>query len=96
MYLCLRDLYHQLRSGVIDRNTGIADKQRIAGEYDRLKRRTEFGHKCLKHYSVFFKNVQFAMSAYRKERTIENADILVSVIDGTGMPKCEVFKGNAD
>ena len=87
LYICLREIYRQMQSGTITRDTGISDKQRLVGEYDRWKRLYQFGDMCSKNSAEFFKNIESAMNTYRKNRTLENADILVNVIDGIGIPK---------
>lgn len=77
-YLCFRMLYAQLRMGIIDRETAIREKRKIMREYEHYKFVEQMG----KHHVDTIRRTEMARAAYRKSRTIENADKLLIAIDG--------------
>lgn len=77
-YLCFRMLYAQLRTGFIDRETAIREKRKIMREYEHYK----FSEQVVKHCVQTIRQTEMARSAYRKCRTIENADQLLIAIEG--------------
>ncbi len=78
LYLELRNLYSQLRQGIIDRPTGIREKKRLLEEY----RVYSFREKMGKQWVDVIKKTDLARCEYRKNRTLENADKLVCTIEG--------------
>ena len=84
-YLCFRMLYAQLRMGIIDRETAIREKRKIMREYEQYKYTEQQG----KRWVETIRQTELARSAYRKNRTLENADLLLTAIDGGDYRKKE-------
>lgn len=84
-YLCFRMLYAQLRMGIIDRKTAIREKRKIMREYEQYKYTEQQG----KRWVETIRQTELARSAYRKNRTLENADKLLFAIDGGDYRKKE-------
>ena len=78
LYLCFRMLYEQLRMGIVDRDTAIREKKKLLKEYESYKFVDQMG----KQWVETIKKTEMARSAYRKNRTLENADSLLIAFDG--------------
>lgn len=84
-YLCFRMLYAQLRMGIVDRETAIREKRKIMREYEHYKYIEQLG----KMRVDTIRRTEMARAAYRKSRTLENADLLLIAIDGGDYRKKE-------
>lgn len=78
LFLELRMLYDQLKKGVIDRPTAMKEKKKLLDAY-RVYR---FNEQMGKEWAERIRLTELARAAYRKERTLENADKLVALIEG--------------
>lgn len=78
LFLCLRQLYDQYRKGIIDRDTAVQEKKRLMDEH----RVNEFNDQMGKRWVELIRLTDTARCAYRKNRTLENADKLVDALDG--------------
>ena len=81
-FLCLRSLYAQKRSGVIDRATGSREKVKLRYQRDLWEQRLLSREKLAQHCVELFRDVEGAANAYAKERTLENADRLYRALYG--------------
>lgn len=81
-FLCLRSLYAQKRSGVIDRATGSREKAKLRYQRDLWERRLLSREKLVQHCAELFRDVEAAANAYAKERTLENADKIYQALYG--------------
>lgn len=90
LFLSLRMLYHQVKTGLITRAAASAEKKKLVAEIEKRKRQAKFGQKCQDWSVQMFKASEGAMSRYRLDRTLENADRLVMVLDGLERPKQEI------
>lgn len=80
LYLQLRMLYNQYKTGIVSRETASREKK-------KLLRNWELGliwDKAGKLWNEQIRLTEEARSAYRKERTLENADKLLNRIEGAG------------
>ena len=77
-YLCFRMLYDQLRGGIVDRETAVREKRKIMQEYEGYKFVDQMG----KRWVDIIRQTDMARAAYRKSRTLQNADKLLQAIDG--------------
>lgn len=78
MFLQLRLLYHQHKIGIVDRETAVREKRKmLINHRGRL-----FAEKMGKYWVEQIKNTELARAAYRKERTLENADKLLACMEG--------------
>lgn len=78
MFLQLRMLYDQFRKGIINRETAQREKKQLLDEY----RLYTFRNEMEKEWVEIIRLTELARSAYRKDRTLENADKLVAILEG--------------
>ena len=78
LFLELRMLYDQLRKGIVTRETATAEKKKLLDNYRIYKFNDQMG----KEWVEAIKKTEIARAAYRKERTLENADRLLLAIEG--------------
>ena len=75
-------LYERYRRKQITREQAAEEKRRMLGELGKRKRSTAFESKLMLYHSRQTKAAESALNAYRKDRTLENADHLCNVLDG--------------
>lgn len=78
LFLELRMLYDQLKKGIVDRPTAMKEKKKLLDAY----RVYQFNDQMGKEWVERIRLTELARAAYRKERTLENADRLVALIEG--------------
>lgn len=78
LFLALRMLYDQLKKGVVTRDAATAEKKKLLENYRVYKFNDQMG----KEWVEAIKKTETARAAYRKERTLENADRLLLAIEG--------------
>ena len=81
-YQFLVNLYDRLRKGIITREQAAEEKGRMTYQYDKEKRTMEHWQRMGDHWSEIIRQTEAAQNAYRKSRTLENADRLSAVLDG--------------
>ena len=81
LFLELRMLYGQFKHGIISRETAIVDKKRLLDEYRMYQYREQMGEEWVEQIKL----TELARAAYRKNRTLENADKLVEIIEGRNL-----------
>ena len=81
LYLELRMLYHQYFKKVIDRETATKEKKKLLDEYRCYQYREEMGN----HWVEIIRLTDLARFDYKKNRTLENADRLVEIIEGRNL-----------
>ena len=77
-FLSLRMLYHQYKIGLVDRETATKEKRKILQDYDRNKWAEEF----TKDIAQKIADTEKARQAYRKNRTLKNADAIILAFEG--------------
>lgn len=80
-FLGLRYLYGSYRRKIIPREQASAEKKKFLAECDKIQKACAFEKKCWEHSAKRTMAAERAMSMYRKERTLENADILVERLE---------------
>lgn len=85
LYTGLRSLYWQYDNGIIDIGKAKAEKQHIMMLYNQQIERDKMMLRVGRSQCLMAWKVQEANSRYRKERTLENADKLVDLLDGIGV-----------
>lgn len=75
-------LYARYRAGFIDRAAGSREKGQILYQRDLEGRQREMDGKLIRHHIELTRAIEGAQNAYRKERTLENADRLSAALDG--------------
>lgn len=78
LYLSLRMLYAQYFKKIIDRETATKEKKKLLDEYRCYQYREEMGN----HWVEIIRLTDLARCDYKKNRTLENADRLVEIIEG--------------
>lgn len=78
LYLQLRMLYAQKRAGIIDREQAVLEKKKLLDTYRHHQYIDQMGKTWVKQ----IKDTELARAEYRKDRTLENADKLVALIEG--------------
>ena len=78
----LQTMYQGLRTGAKTREQAAEEKGRMTYQYDKEKRTMEHWQRMGDHWSEIIRQTEAAQNAYRKSRTLENADRLSSVLDG--------------
>lgn len=78
LYMEMQLLYDRYRKKIIDRETAAREKKKLLDEYRCYKFREQMGEEWVQA----IKNTELARAAYRKERTLENADKLLAAIEG--------------
>ena len=78
LFLELRLLYESYRRGVIDRNVATREKAELIRTYESHKIIDRMG----KEWVEQIKRTELARAEYRKNKTIENAEKLISCLEG--------------
>lgn len=78
MYQSLALLYARYRLKLISREQASKEKQQLLREHETFLYRWKLGD----HYAEVIRRTEAARTAYRKNRTTENADKLLQAIDG--------------
>nr|DAE45820.1 MAG TPA: hypothetical protein [Caudoviricetes sp.] len=78
MYQALAALYGRYRMKTITRDRASFEKKALLSEYEALNFKWSLGDR----WAQLLKQTEAARCAYRKERTLENADKLLHAIDG--------------
>jgi hypothetical protein len=79
LFLELRLLYDSYKRQLIDRDSATREKVELLRVYEAHKIVDE----CGKEWVEQIKRTELARAAYRKEKTIENADKLLACIEGS-------------
>ena len=75
-------LYARFRSGQISREQGSKEKGAMLYQHDKAVRNEQFEGKMISWHVALTKDIEAAQNAYRKSRTLENADRLSAALDG--------------
>lgn len=78
MFLCLRELYHQHKIGMIDRETARREKIRLLDDYEFKK----WQENWTANIADLLKRTETARRNYRNNRTLENADAVIFAFEG--------------
>ena len=90
----LEALKERRRLRTITAEQEMAKRGAMIYEYDRRKRMAEGTERLARWYADLRKNIEAAQNRYRKERTLEAADMLSDVLDGMvrhgrAVPRCD-------
>lgn len=78
----LQEMYRGLRTGAKTRERAAEEKGKMTYQYDKEKRAMERWQTMGEYWSEMRRNLESAQNAYRKNRTLENADALSAALDG--------------
>lgn len=79
LFLELRLLYDSYKRKIIDRETATREKVQLLRSYEAHKIVDRMG----KEWVEQIKRTEVARAAYRKNKTIENAELLLISVEGT-------------
>ena len=78
LFLQLRMLYHQFKQGIVDRETASCEKRKLLKDRDFQI----FQDNYTKDVAKMIASTESARQAYRKNRTLENADAIILAFEG--------------
>lgn len=78
LFLELRMLYEQYKKGVVGKAAATREKKRLLDNYRVYKFNDQMGKEWVKQIKL----TELARAAYLKDRTLDNADKLVTLIEG--------------
>ena len=78
LFLELRLLYDSYKRKLIDRETATMEKVELLRTYEANK----IGENAVKECADLIKRTELARATYRKEKSIENADKLLTCVEG--------------
>lgn len=78
LFLQLRLLYDTYKRKLIDRETATREKVELLRTYEANK----IGENAVKECADLIKRTELARATYRKEKSIENADKLLTCVEG--------------
>ena len=78
-------IYGNYRAKLVDKTAASAYKRSLVREIEAMRAEYAFGIKCYNAAAGRYKATEAAKSAYQTNRTLENADKLVAVLDGLGV-----------
>lgn len=67
-------LYRAFRAGLLSREDASAQKKKMLGELDKIKRRKSMDDSLIEHTRNLWRTVGRYSDEYRKDRTLERAD----------------------
>ena len=79
-------LYARYYAGYISREAGEVEARLIRMRCEEAKKKAVFGEKCQQHSVRLWRAIEQASNNYQKNRTLENADQLITAIYGVGFP----------
>lgn len=85
MYIGLRMLYHQYKTGLINREIATSEKRKLIKKYKYQTFLQEASDRCVE----IIKQTELARAEYRKEKTLDAADRLVLAIEGRSVCQLE-------
>lgn len=81
-YIALRCLYWSYHNRALSREEAGQLKLELVAALNGAEGAYQFDRKCWETAGRRYRETESAKTAYRKERTLENADKLVAVLDG--------------
>ena len=88
-YQALSLLYARYHAGRITRERGEMEARMIRRKRDENIKSNAFGDKCREHAAKLWRNIEWSVTDYQKNRTTESADRLLMAIYGIGFPRQE-------
>ena len=81
-YIALRALYWSYKHNVINRDEASQYKKELIAALNGAEGSYNFERRCWETAGQRYRDTEAAKNTYRKDRTLENADRLVAVLDG--------------
>ncbi len=81
----LRDLYRKFKQGSISKERAAAEKQKAIAQYKSDAELFGFYETYVSKSAKLWRNIESAATAYRNNKTIENADKFVEAVYGVNI-----------
>lgn len=78
LFLSLRLLYDSYKKKLIDRDSATREKVELLRTYEANR----IGENAVKECADLIRRTELARAAYRKDKTIENADKMLACVEG--------------
>lgn len=82
LWYMLRDIYAEFRQGTLDKEHGLARKKHAIDVWERETAKAERSRQIAFRAAETWKNVETAACQYRKDRTIQSADLILVALYG--------------
>ena len=82
LWFMLRDIYNQFRAGTMEIDSCVKRKEEAVNIWEKERFRDDQMRQSSSRAAELWKNVEAAASQYRKNRTLENADLVMVAIYG--------------
>ncbi len=92
LFYGLRDVYQMHKENRITRAQGEQEKEKLIKRYRKELGEFNFSKMYLLHQGKFWKAIEEAGIKYRKQPSIENADVFIEAVYGVGRVKDEEGK----
>ena len=89
LFYTLKDIYEQYRKGLISKSNGEFMKNKAIKQFEEDSEALKFAMRILRQNAQLWQTIETAGSAYRKNRTLENADVFISTVYGVRMAQKE-------
>ena len=90
MYQALACLYFRFNQNAISVEDGKKEKRLLIAKYREELENEKFNSKWVAHTVELWKNIELTANAYRTNRTLEHADVLVDTVYGLVKPDFEL------
>lgn len=81
-YLSMRIIYRDFRAGVTDKTKAAAEKRKIFMEWRKRTEAREAADRMTDQHIRLWREGELAREKYRKERSLEAADMMLRVMEG--------------
>lgn len=85
LFYRLRDLYRDFRTGKVTKSGGEKRKGEITRQFEIDCQNELFVERCAAKNGELYKSIESAATAYRENKTLENADKFVEAVYGVKM-----------
>lgn len=82
LWYMLRDIYNEFSAGMLTKEQGAERKRQAMSIYEKECEHNARTTALYHHVSELWKSVEAAAAAYRKDRTLENADEMMRAVYG--------------
>lgn len=82
LYQTVKCISQAYKTAQIDAQTASKQKANAISDYRADKTEYENGQNSMRRMAVLFKDIELATTAYRKNRTLENADKVMEILYG--------------
>ena len=89
LFYTLKDIYDQYRKGIISKSNGESMKNKAMRQFDLDDAALKSALIILRQNAQLWQTIETAGSAYRQNRTLENADVFISTVYGVRMAQKE-------